>query len=272
MGVLNKYSVEGFYYHHTSDESASPDVFSAHFHDMYELLCVIKGDGTFFIEGTPYPVTDGTVFFVRPGRTHLMQIHDGSRYERTAVHFSKNIIPPAFFTEPSLHKALETDNRYLISEIESALRLTDIPDSLCGNVLYTVTVSRLISFLCDLSFAVINNPLPSNSAQLNPLGSALEYINSHLCEKITLSDVSKACYLSRSQLTRVFRAQIGTTVGEYIVNKKLMLAKEMIASGENASAVCDKCGFGDYSTFYRAYLRHMGTPPVRKSRKTNNNP
>ena len=48
-----------------------------------------------------------------------------------------------------------------------------------------------------------------------------------------------------------------------------MYAKELIEAGETASSAAYRVGFGDYSSFYRAYVKIVGEPPTTpKKRKT----
>jgi AraC-like DNA-binding protein len=42
-----------------------------------------------------------------------------------------------------------------------------------------------------------------------------------------------------------------------------MYAKQLIESGETASGAAYKVGFGDYSAFYRAYVRIIGKAPTQ---------
>ena len=46
----------------------------------------------------------------------------------------------------------------------------------------------------------------------------------------------------------------------------MQAAKEKISSGLSAKAVCEECGFTDYSSFYRAFKGDYGISP-RQFRK-----
>ena len=43
------------------------------------------------------------------------------------------------------------------------------------------------------------------------------------------------------------------------MEKRLLLAQKMIRDGEKPTTVCERCGFGDYTTFYRNYIAFWGT-------------
>jgi AraC-like DNA-binding protein len=46
-----------------------------------------------------------------------------------------------------------------------------------------------------------------------------------------------------------------------------MYAKQLIESGETASGAAYKVGFGDYSAFYRAYVKILGAPPTSEAKR-----
>jgi AraC-like DNA-binding protein len=45
------------------------------------------------------------------------------------------------------------------------------------------------------------------------------------------------------------------------MEKRLLLAQKLLSAGEKATAVCEQCGFGDYTTFYRNYTSFFGQLP-----------
>ena len=62
-------------------------------------------------------------------------------------------------------------------------------------------------------------------------------------------------------MLRKFEAQVGTTVHRYILQKRLLNAKQLLAGGLAPSEVCTYCGFGDYANFYRAFKAEYNQTP-----------
>jgi AraC-like DNA-binding protein len=74
--------------------------------------------------------------------------------------------------------------------------------------------------------------------------------------------------MSVSQLERVFKQATHSSVWHYITLKRLAAARERIESGSSATDASLECGFGDYSSFYRAYVKEYGRAPyVKKNTK-----
>ena len=89
----------------------------------------------------------------------------------------------------------------------------------------------------------------------------VEYINEHYNEPLTLNDLSERFFISKYHLLRKFDRQMGTTVHRYILQKRLLIAKQLLGSGVAPSEVCQHCGFGDYANFYRAFRTEYGITP-----------
>ena len=76
-------------------------------------------------------------------------------------------------------------------------------------------------------------------------------------------DMAALCYLSRYHFMRLFKAQTGCTVHNYIRQKRLVLAARLIREGMSASAAAAECGFVDYSAFHRAFTKTFRVSPGR---------
>ena len=48
----------------------------------------------------------------------------------------------------------------------------------------------------------------------------------------------------------------------YITQKRLVKARELMDSGMRATEACYRCGWRSYSSFTRAYSKHLGTTPT----------
>lgn len=95
------------------------------------------------------------------------------------------------------------------------------------------------------------------------IAPALSYINENLTNELNIDDMAALCYLSRYHFMRLFKAQTGCTVHNYIRQKRLVLAARLIREGMSASAAAAECGFVDYSAFHRAFTKTFRVSPGR---------
>ncbi len=68
-------------------------------------------------------------------------------------------------------------------------------------------------------------------------------------------------YLSRYYLMHRFKAVTGYTVHQYISQKRLLWAGELIRSGVPVMKAAEQAGFEEYSTFLRAFQNTFHTSP-----------
>ena len=123
-------------------------------------------------------------------------------------------------------------------------------------------MSYLAQVLIALNRLAVQAPRPestpvSSSAVYNVLG----YINEHYSEDLTLDKLAAQFFISKYHLSREFQRLVGTSVHRYIVQKRLVMAKQMLSEGKPSSEVYQHCGFGDYSNFYRAFKAEYQISP-----------
>ena len=97
-----------------------------------------------------------------------------------------------------------------------------------------------------------DTPSASKSKKLF-VSASISPVSKYSLSVVALGLFPPAPFISKSQLNRKFRNVTGSTVWEYITAKRLILAKELLVRGEKPTSVYTKCGFNDYTSFYRAY-------------------
>ena len=63
-------------------------------------------------------------------------------------------------------------------------------------------------------------------------------------------------------MMRLFRRETGTTVHGYLTERRLALARELMADGLSATDACFRSGFRSYCSFTRAYGKQFGATPT----------
>lgn len=107
---------------------------------------------------------------------------------------------------------------------------------------------------------------PSAPADNAILSRVTAHISENLSGDLSIDALAKLSNASVSFLSHTFQKKMGISLHRYIVQKRLILAKEKIAGGEKPSKIYRECGFGDYSSFYKAYLRYFSSPPSADER------
>ena len=120
-----------------------------------------------------------------------------------------------------------------------------------------------LEFMIHLNRAAIKNRVEFLDTSLyNPkIVDLIQYINQHLTESLDVDFLSSRVYLSKYYMMRLFKAETGYTIGNYITYRRLLLARTLILDGMPITQACLASGFQDYSTFSRAYKTEFHEPP-----------
>ena len=89
----------------------------------------------------------------------------------------------------------------------------------------------------------------------------INYLNEHFNEPITLDSLAERFFLSKNHLNRSFRKATGTTVRDYLIGKRVTYVQQLLINGIPATQAASLAGFGDYTSFYHAYVKRFGHSP-----------
>jgi AraC-like DNA-binding protein len=88
------------------------------------------------------------------------------------------------------------------------------------------------------------------------LGRAVTYIEVHLGERLTLQVIARASGLSTRSLVRLFRKEVGTSVVEFILRRRVARARKLLQDTEHTCAeIAFEVGFGSVQHFNRIFRR-----------------
>ena len=99
---------------------------------------------------------------------------------------------------------------------------------------------------------------------------AIRYIEEHCTEHIYVEDIAKLCYISQSQLRRLFERELGMSPTEFKNHKRMELAMNMLKyTYSRVGEVAESVGFDNIYVFSRVFTKHFGMSPLqyRKSLK-----
>lgn len=98
-----------------------------------------------------------------------------------------------------------------------------------------------------------------------------EYIRQHYRDKLTLDELSLQLHCSTVTLNKHFRHEFGTTVFQYINDKRMRHAEQLLTSSDlPISEVAESSGFSDANYFFRLFKARHGVSPTayRKNSRT----
>ena len=93
-------------------------------------------------------------------------------------------------------------------------------------------------------------------------GRAVELLRENLDGSVRLADLAGECELSVSHFARSFKASFGVTCHQWLTERRIERAKELLALTKMTLAdVASNSGFGDQAAFTRTFHRIVGATP-----------
>ena len=203
--------------------------------------------------------TCGKQLFVIPkGKYHMFELSGVKQFTRLKISISDAIVK-------KLNVGIFDYDICVISYMTQCV--TFLIEKLCDmisketNEFYINSAIMMILAELNLNVAELNintkECLNSNEA----IFKVAEYISEHLSSNLNVELLAKTVNVSPSFLTHKFQKEVGISLHRYIVQKRMVYAKERIDLGERPSKIYVDCGYRDYSSFYKAYLNFFGVSP-----------
>ncbi|MBR5868975.1 MAG: helix-turn-helix transcriptional regulator, partial [Clostridia bacterium] len=211
--------------------------------------------------GSLYQLTSGDLLITKPNEAHIwinQNSMETALYEQIVVRFNQEAIGEKkreAIVAMLDDRALGRYNRYpavLFPDAPWYDLLTDLWGNQ-GQEALTVLLWEMCRCYPTLT--------QRGQEPTDPVDSITAYIHENLTHTLSVEQICRHFYISRAHLYRLFRERLGYSVWDYVVEKRLLLAKALIEGGEQPTIVSEKCGFANYSAFYKAYTTHFGTSP-----------
>ncbi len=102
----------------------------------------------------------------------------------------------------------------------------------------------------------------SRGDQVDGVEEVERYINEHLSEDLSVRELADMVYLSADHLTRSFKKRFGKTVSNYILDKRMELASQLLKRQDlTITMISDAVGYGNYSFFTEQFKKTFGMTP-----------
>ena len=263
------YLHENYRLFHSSDRR---DVdFETHSHDFHKIVLCLSGRVTYIVEGVTYFLRAGDVLIIPQHQIHRSILHSSETYERMVLwighayvnSFGEKALEDVFMWPYRAQCALfRPDAQSRSRLIEKLLQVEqNWHAGFEGHALLADTY--LLQFLLELGRQLSDGAFVADGAiRSDPqMSRALQYINQHLREELSVEKLAGICFLSASRLMHRFKQHTGCTVHQYVLQKRLMQAAAHIQAGESVSRAAHEVGFADYSAFLRAFRKQYGCLP-----------
>ena len=225
------FKTEQVIYAHTRSDEADME-YKMHCHNSYEIYYMITGNVEYLLEGRSYCPRPGSLLVITPGCFHGLRVLDGNEYDRIRVHFTEDLLNGK--ERELLLKPFGTGWGCLEEQFPIEWYFHAIEEcGTYGKELQNIAIrTRILSLLAGISAIYVRSAGRVHGAE-GQAQEIIRYINSHL--------------------------------RDYILYKRMTIARKELAMGTPAAEAASRAGFGDYSSFFRAYRKMFGCAPTDKT-------
>lgn len=239
-----------------------------HKHNFYFILAVQSGRGIHAIDFIEYKVQAHTVFILRPGQVHRLELKAGAtgflmEFDM-AFYQPKNAIG-----EQRWRKA--SGKNFCAAKTAEFMKLHGILSGIYDEYsskmeAYSESVkARLALFFIEF---IRQSPFPGTVEKTKSgyiqerFEELIQLLESNICSKKNVSQYASMLSLSAYQLNAIAKSSAGKPVSELITGQVILEAKRyLLATNSQVKDIAAHLGYEDVSYFIRFFKRHTGYSP-----------
>jgi AraC-like DNA-binding protein len=234
-----------------------------HSHPTWTVAMMERGAASFELDDTEQRAADGELFVLEPESVHtgVPAVPGGWAYK-------------VLYLDPALIGAWAEEDRmpqaarwvvFRDEDLRAALRdahraLAEEPPGLAVDAAVIAAVGALRPHLKPVRGP--ERTRPEHAA----VRRARAYLEERWAAPVALAELAAHAGLSRFELARTFRAQVGLPPHAFQLDLRIARARLMLAAGDPPAAVAAACGFCDQAHLTRVFKRAVGVTPARYSR------
>lgn len=225
---------------------------------FYHLTFVLEGSFTYIADGKEYVLTTNDALLMIPGsERERLYIPEKVRYiivnyiPTKEYELKSNIFLKGAVNSAVLNYINACPCKIFTSEQTQNTNEENIKKQ-------TILLNQLNCILIEL-FSSLKNK--SKNPHIN---NAVRYIDENIYHPLSLENVCNAIHLSKSYTTRLFKTEMNMTVSEYINNRKLDIAKAMLANSDiSLQEISGSLGYENYCYFSKKFKERFGISPLK---------
>lgn len=272
--IISKYNTkfDNFSFHHTTTANGGKNLIEPELHSQFEILYLLNGEIKYTIEGEEYRVSKGDVIFVQPNEIHSIEIVGKEDYERVVVMFDldkiSEILSAGDFSLDSAEFCNSKSFRVIPREILLSSNIKKIMQEIAScqeeKMLGLFVLTKILNLILELEKIFCNKEIYVISSTDKVVEMAIKYINQNIEKKLSLEQISKALFVSKSSLCHKFAKKMHISINRYVAIKKIYVAGKLIKNGMGVIEASRRVGYEQYTTFYHNYKKIIGTYPSEK--------
>ncbi|PKM39956.1 MAG: hypothetical protein CVV04_06700 [Firmicutes bacterium HGW-Firmicutes-9] len=243
-----------------------------HFHDFFECSLLLSGKLSYQIESASFAEQPGDLLLISPNQLHRpLFVHGTEPYERIVFWLSRSFVERLSDEKNDLSACFSGGRegairlggavRAQITRLFSELLSASNGEAFGRELLCRSLAASLLVHLNRIARGTADSAA-LDEIHVSPLVQQVSsYLDAHIDEAISLDAVAQAAFLSKYYLERKFKEETGASIYQMLLQKRMIRARNLMREGFPLMQVAMRCGFADYSGFYKAFRSAYGVSP-----------
>ena len=280
---------EGYEAHYQISETF--EVTQFHCHDYFEFYIHIRGGEFMGVDNQLFLLKPNQVFILPPFSMHgLSCTNEMHNYERAYLNLSPEVMRVLGCGQIDLDRCFRSQASgsgvctYQLSEADAGqfvswirrIRENQERPSLESDPFHRFQNYSLMMSLMNLLCRTMRraDPVEGEAFGSSIIQEILSYINNHYTQPIRIENLARSFGVSVSYLSHEFVRFTNRSVYDYVLYRRVMLARQQMLGSASLNDIAYQCGFNDYSNFLRSFTKIVGMSPsqYRKNLKNYANP
>jgi AraC-like DNA-binding protein len=234
---------------------------SYHSHKHAEIFVHISGKMNLFIENNVYFHCGNEIRLYAPWELHFGKADFDQEMEWYQISLDDSFLTAhSALSNVILEREKGFGNIFISKMHENIVSLLEeIFQKQESNLSQHYLLANVIKILCLLNEP--ENNIDVKQGKNECLQNILEITNQNLTHIKTVENISQLTHFSCSYIYRLFKTNLNITPHQYIIMKKLSIAKRLLEKGFPIYDACFDSGFSDYSNFITIFRKHFGITP-----------
>ena len=274
---MEEHQFQGYEAFYKLDESF--EVTQYHCHDYYELYIHIRGGEYMGVDNRLFQLKPNQVFILPPFCMHGLSCTKEMRnYERSYLNLSPEVMRvlscgqidlDQFFRSHTsggvcTYQLTDQDASQYVAWIrrirDNQIKHADENDAFHRFENYTLLMN-ILNLLCRTMHS--SEPVEGENFGNSIIQEILDYINNHYTQPIRIENLARSFGVSVSWLSHEFTRFTNRSVYDYVLYRRVMLARQQMLGDASLNDIAYQCGFNDYSNFLRSFTKIAGVSPSR---------
>lgn len=248
-------------------------LYGLHCHDFYELYIHYSGAKFYCVDNNVYPLEPYQLMVVPPFCMHgLIGESAPKNYERAFLYITPATLKlcgaGTIDLERFLGKYIQSGQCHFQLSPEDAITCKNLLKDMAANLQSSSSTTRFANHVRMLNFLnIVCQNMKHAKTTTEPIvvneimHEILSFINENYTMQIKLDSLARQFGVSVSFLSHEFVRYTGRSVYDYVLHRRVQMAKAMMGDDVPLNEVAYQCGFNDYSNFLRVFSKMSGMSP-----------